>query len=42
MEDAKNKEQFDKLVAVVSDLQARWTNPEIHSELREDLLFELE
>ena len=40
MEDCINKEKFDELVAIVSDLQARWTNPEIHTEVREDLEFE--
>ncbi len=41
MEDAAKKEKFDQLVALVSELQAKWTNPEIHMEPLEELLFEL-
>lgn len=41
MEDAAKKAQFDQLVELVSELQAKWTNPEIHLEVREDLCFEL-
>ena len=41
MEDEENKKKFDELVALVSELQSKWTNPEIHTEAREDLHFEL-
>ena len=41
MEDEENKKKFDELVALVSELQSKWTNPEIHTEVREDLHFEL-
>lgn len=42
MENAELKKKFDELVALVSELQAKWSNPEIHRETREDLKFDLD
>ena len=42
MEDEEKKKVFDELVALVSELQAKWTNPGFHTESREDLLFDLD
>jgi hypothetical protein len=30
MEDLERKSKFDAIVALVSELQAKWSNPEIH------------
>ena len=38
----ERKKKFDSLVSLISELQAKWTNPEIHKEVREDLKFELD
>ena len=42
MEDLEKKSKFNQLVALVGELQAKWSNPEIHMEKREDLQFEVD
>ena len=42
MADEENKKKFDALVDLVSELQAKGKNPEIHKETKEDLKFDLE
>lgn len=37
MTDEENKKKFDALVDLISELQAKGTNPEIHKETKEDL-----
>ena len=42
MTDETQKKKFEALVDLVSELQAKGTNPEIHKETREDLKFDLD
>ena len=42
MADEESKKKFEALVDLVSELQAKGTNPDIHKETREDLKFDLD
>ena len=42
MTDEENKKKFEALVELISELQAKGTNPEIHKETREDLKFDVD
>jgi len=42
MTDEENKKKFDALVDLISELQAKGSNPDIHKETKEDLKFELD